>query len=285
VRAAERRELRTLAIALLASLLVWNLPFGGIAMYPFKLLATWMHELSHGIAMLLSGAGFDHILIYRDTSGLAYARSTAGPIGSAVIAAAGYMGTPVWGGVLLVASYDARTARRALLVLAALLVGTALFVVAPTKTEGGFGPWATGAMGAVVLVCAVALPARVRLFIAHFIAAQACCNALLDIRVLMRPSQVVGGQVAGASDAANMASATFGTTATWAVWFWAIVWLAWSLGVLFVALRISGERAARIATAGAPTTASPAGESDRDERRRSPVTAPAGTDPTEPAGT
>lgn len=285
MRAAERRELRTLAIALLASLLVWNLPFGGIAMYPFKLLATWMHELSHGIAMLLSGAGFDHILIYRDTSGLAYARSTAGPIGSAVIAAAGYMGTPVWGGVLLVASYDARTARRALLVLAALLVGTALFVVAPTKTEGGFGPWATGAMGAVVLVCAVALPARVRLFIAHFIAAQACCNALLDIRVLMRPSQVVGGQVAGASDAANMASATFGTTATWAVWFWAIVWLAWSLGVLFVALRISGERAARIATAGAPTTASPAGESDRDERRRSPVTAPAGTDPTEPAGT
>ena len=103
MRDAERRELRTLAVALLASLLVWNVPFGGIALYPFKLLATWMHELSHGIAMLLTGAGFDHILIYRDTSGLAYARSTAGPIGSAIIAAAGYMGTPVWGGVLLVA--------------------------------------------------------------------------------------------------------------------------------------------------------------------------------------
>jgi hypothetical protein len=285
VRDAERRELRTLAIALLASLLLWNVPFGGIALYPFKLLATWMHELSHGIAMLLTGAGFDHILIYRDTSGLAYARSTAGPIGAAVIAAAGYMGTPVWGGVLLVASYDARTARRALLVLAALLVGTALFVVAPTKTEGGFGPWVTGAIGAVVLVCAVALPARMRLLVAHFIAAQACCNALLDIRVLMRPHQVVGGQVAGASDAHNMAWATFGTHASWAVWFWAIVWLAWSLAVLFVALRVSGARAARTAALDAPTTASPAGESDRDARRRSPATAPARTDPTEPAGT
>jgi hypothetical protein len=285
VRDAERRELRTLAVALLVSLLVWNVPFGGIALYPFKLLATWMHELSHGIAMLLTGAGFDHILIYRDTSGLAYARSTAGPIGAAIIAAAGYMGTPVWGGVLLVASYDARTARRALLVLAALLVGTALFVVAPTKTEGGFGPWVTGAIGAVVLVCAVALPARMRLLVAHFIAAQACCNALLDIRVLMRPHQVVGGQVAGASDAHNMATATFGTTAPWAVWFWAIVWLAWSLAVLFVALRVSGARAARTEAAAAPATASPAGESDRDERRRSPVSAPAGTDPTEPAGT
>jgi hypothetical protein len=285
VRAAERRELRTLAVALLASLLVWNLPFGGVGLYPFKLLATWMHELSHGIAMLASGAGFDHILIYRDTSGLAYARSSAGPIGGAVIAAAGYMGTPVWGGVLLVASYDARTARRALLVLAALLVGTALFVVAPTTTEGGFGPWATGAIGAAVLVCAVALPARLRLLVAHFIAAQACCNALLDIRVLMRPSQVVGGQVAGASDAHNMAAATFGTTAPWAVWTWAIVWLAWSLAVLFVAFRVSGVRAARTAAAAAPTTASPRDESDRGERRRSPVSAPGGTDPTEPAGT
>ena len=33
MRDAERRELRTLAIALLASLLVWNVPFGGIALF------------------------------------------------------------------------------------------------------------------------------------------------------------------------------------------------------------------------------------------------------------
>jgi hypothetical protein len=42
----DRLELRTLAFALLASLLLWNLPFGGVLLYPFKLLATWLHELS-----------------------------------------------------------------------------------------------------------------------------------------------------------------------------------------------------------------------------------------------
>ena len=42
---------RALAIALLASLVLWNLPFGGFLLYPFKLLATWMHELSHGIVI------------------------------------------------------------------------------------------------------------------------------------------------------------------------------------------------------------------------------------------
>jgi hypothetical protein len=281
----DRREPRTLALALLGSLLLWNLPFGGVLLYPFKLLATWMHELSHGIAMLVTGAGFDHILIYRDTSGLAYARSSVGMFATAIIAAAGYMGTPVWGAVLLVTTHDARTARRALLVLAVLLVATAMFVVAPTKEEGGFGPWATGLMGGVVFACAIVLPARVRLFGAHFVAAQACCNALLDIRVLMRPSQVVGGQVAGGSDAHNMAIATFGTSAAWAVWTWAIIWLAWSLAVLFVALRISGSRAARSAARDGRPRASLRGESDRGGRRRSPASVPDETAPSEQAGT
>lgn len=235
-------ELRTLAFALLASLLLWNLPFGGVLLYPFKLIATWLHELSHGLAMLLTGAGFDHVLIYRDTSGLAYGESEAGGVGKAVIAAAGYMGTPLWGAVLLVVTPNARLARWALLLFAALLIGSAATVIG-TPDGDTFGPWAVGAIGTACTAAALAVPARWRLAIAHFIAAQSCINSILDIRVLLRPSQVVGGQVAGASDAHNMAAATFGTTATWAVWTWAIAWLLWSLGVLYVALRLSGSRA------------------------------------------
>jgi hypothetical protein len=242
VKPTDRLELRTLAFALLASLLLWNLPFGGVLLYPFKLLATWLHELSHGLAMLLTGVGFDRVLLYRDTSGLAYGSSEAGRLASAVIAAAGYMGTPLWGALLLVVSPDARWARRALLVLAALLVGTSLTAIDMPDGDR-FGPWAIGAIGGACAAAALVMPGRLRLAMAHFIAAQSCVDALLDIRVLLRPSQVVGGKIAGASDAHNMAQATFGTTATWAVWTWAIVWLLWSLAVLYVALRVSGERA------------------------------------------
>ena len=42
---------RALVIALLASLVLWNLPFGGLVLYPFKLFATWLHELSHGLSI------------------------------------------------------------------------------------------------------------------------------------------------------------------------------------------------------------------------------------------
>ena len=33
--------------------------------------------------------------------------------------------------------------------------------------------------------------------------------------------------------------------ADWAIWFWATAWLAWSLALLFVALRLARRRARR----------------------------------------
>jgi len=242
VNRADRAELRTLGIALLASLLLWNLPFGGVLLYPFKLLATWFHELSHALAMLVTGTGVDRVVLYRDTSGLAYSSGPQGPIARPIIAAAGYMGTSLWGAALLVVTPNDRAARVAMLVLAGLLGATALLVVDAPEGDT-FGPLVTAGIGAATAAVAVLVPGRWRVAVAHFVAAQLCVNALLDIRVLLRPAQVVNGVVAGASDAHTMASSTFGTHANWAVWFWAIAWLVWSLLVLFVALLVSGRRA------------------------------------------
>src|ERR1043165_5545145 len=149
----ESHELRTLAIALLASLVLWNLPFAGVLLYPFKVLATWLHELSHGLAMIITGSGFDRMVIYRDTSGLAYAYTSVGSFGTAIIAAAGYMGTPLWGAVLLVVTPDASSARKAMLVLAVLLIGTTILVIAPAPNGDTFGQWAVPAMGAGLALC------------------------------------------------------------------------------------------------------------------------------------
>ena len=281
--APDRLEMRTLAIALLASLLLWNLPFGGVLLYPFKLLATWLHELSHGLAMFLTGTGFDRIIIYRDTSGLAYMSTRPGPIAMAVIAGAGYMGTPLWGALLLVVTPSPRTSRLAMLVLAGLLAMTALLVIDPG--EDGFGPWSVAAIAAAFVAAALVLPGRWRVAVAHFVAAQACVNALLDIRVLLRPSQVVNGQDAGASDAHNMAFATFGTTDRWAVWTWAFTWLVWSLVVLYIALRLSGSRALANVAPFESARVSPRDGSGRGERRRSRETARDGTGRSGPAGT
>jgi hypothetical protein len=279
----DRLELRTVAIALLASLLLWNLPFGGVLLYPFKLLATWLHEMTHGVMMILTGNGLKSVVIYRDTSGLAHAAGQAGPTALAFIAPAGYMGTSLWGAVLLVATHDAKSARNALLVLAGLLAITAILVI-DTPNNETFGLWAVWGMATVIATMAIALPARWRIAVAHFIAAQSCVNAVLDIRVLFRPEQIVNG-VPTESDAHTMARTTFGTTDQWALWLWAGIWLAWSLGVLYVALRVSGSRALANVAPFVRSTASPRDGSDRDEHRHSPETAPDRTTRSGPADT
>ena len=240
----ERLQHRTLALALLVSLVLWNLPFGGVLLYPFKIFGTWLHELSHALVMLITGTGVDRVLIYGDGSGLAYPASGAGPFAAAVIAAAGYMGTPLWGAALFVATPTGLAARRAMLILAALLAITAVLVMG-----NPFGQGAVAGLAVAFVVLALVLPERWRVIVAHFVAAQACVDAVLDIRVLFRPAQVVDGIAARASDAHSMANVTFGTTDDWAVRLWVVIWLVWSLAVLYAALRYSDRRAARRAAA------------------------------------
>jgi hypothetical protein len=157
--------------------------------------------------------------------------------------------------VLLVATPTARTARWALIAIAVLMLATVVFALVPTPEEGNFGLLAIADIAVGLVALAIVLPPRWRVFVAHFIAAQSCVNALLDIRVLLRPMQAVNGLLTGTSDATAMADNTFGTREPWAVWFWAIVWLAWSLAVLFAALRLSVWRADRSAARDDPPTA------------------------------
>jgi hypothetical protein len=244
---------RAIAIGLLVSLALWHLPFGGLLLYPFKLLATWMHEMSHGLVMLISGAGFDRMEIYRDTSGLAFGQSGVARPGRAAIAAAGYMGTPLCGAVLLVLGQSRQSARRILAALGALMaLSTAIWI------HNDFGVAAMSASAATLLGLAAfatwadraARPGQARrlgrfaaVWLVNFVAAQACINALLDIRVLFRPNLVVNGRAMGHSDAHDMATAAGGSPALWAA-----LWLLWSLALLFVALRLIHQRQTMIQT-------------------------------------
>ncbi len=219
---------RALILALLSSLLLWNLPFGGLVLYPFKLLATWLHEMSHGAVMLLSGAGFEHLKIFSDTSGIAQAQHSVGVAGRAAIHSAGYMGTSLFGAVLLVLGQTRPGARS---ILAAL--GAALGLSGVIWIENSFGQ-SVAYIGCAICVAISLVPSeRVAILVTNFVAVQACINSVLDIRVLFRTDMVINGQVAGASDAHNMAAATFGSH-----WLWASVWLAWSCLCFYVALRV-----------------------------------------------
>jgi hypothetical protein len=234
---SDPRTLRGLGLALIASLLLGQLPYGGFALYPFKIIATWIHELSHGIMMLVTGVGFDRMDLFPDGSGLSYARSLPSPVQEAVIAPAGYMGTPLLGAAMLVAGQRARGARWSLAIVGAAMAACALVVV-----SNPFGQTAIAVIGAVVLGVALLAPARVAIGAAMLLAGQMCVNAVLDLRVLFRPVMVVDGKIERGSDADAMAETTLGTDSPWGARLWALLWLLWSLALLYAAIRIARRR-------------------------------------------
>ncbi len=51
---------------------VWHLPGRNYILYPFTIMATWFHEMGHGLMALFPGGSFSKLLIFHDGSGVAY---------------------------------------------------------------------------------------------------------------------------------------------------------------------------------------------------------------------
>jgi hypothetical protein len=111
--AVDRMGLTWLIAAAIATIVLWQLPGGAYILYPFTILATWFHEMSHGLMALLLGGQFRKLEIFGDGSGVAtYAMSLSlAPIGPALVAAAGPMGPPIAGSALILASRSFKTQR------------------------------------------------------------------------------------------------------------------------------------------------------------------------------
>ncbi|MBI4510493.1 MAG: M50 family metallopeptidase [Deltaproteobacteria bacterium] len=229
---------RLLLLSLLLTLLLWNVPYGHVALYPFKLFATWLHEFSHGLAMIACGAGFARMEIFQDTSGLAFPSRAVAPYAQALISSAGYLGTAFFGAALLVVGRTQNGARRSLFVLGVLHLGSAAGFV-----RNPFGIMAVGLFGVLLLAVAFRAGMRACGFLVNLLAAQSCTNAVLDIRVLFGPAMLVNGRPHGQSDAHVVARSLGGP-----YWLWAGLWLTWSFVLFYSALRYVKVKGAAHAT-------------------------------------
>jgi hypothetical protein len=208
-----------------AAVAVLNLvPYGGIALYPLALFATWIHELSHAAAALALGADLRGLVVRPDTSGLAtYAFDPAsfGTASRAITASAGYLGTAIGAAALLSFGARPKTHRPALLALAFLLVASVILWV-----RTAFGVAALLGLAAALGFLALRRSPAVARWTLWLLGIQTGLNALLDLRALYL--------VSGPTDARTM-SQVVGLPA----FFWATLWLA--VGGLIV-----GRAAARI---------------------------------------
>ena len=114
----------TLAGTFVLVALLWNTP----VMWPLRILVVFFHEISHGLAAILTGGSIARITFESNEGGRAW---LAG--GNGFLAAnAGYLGSFLWGSALILASAHTRRDRVVTLLLAAVLgVITILYVRNP----------------------------------------------------------------------------------------------------------------------------------------------------------
>src|ERR1044071_4227352 len=108
------------ALTLLTTVAVyvlWNTP----VVYPLQIFVVFLHEISHGLAAVLTGGSIERIVLSANEGGACYTRG-----GSRFLtASAGYLGSVLWGALFLVVGARTRADR-------ALVCAVGVFVAAIT---------------------------------------------------------------------------------------------------------------------------------------------------------
>ena len=208
----DRKERMALLLGIAAaSILLWQTTLGSLLLYPFTILATWFHEMGHGLAAMLAGRRFDRLLIFADGSGVALSSGPADGYGltDALVAASGPLGPAIAGALLIMASRSPRAARIALAVLgAALIASTAIWVRSPT------GWLVLPALGLGMALLALRGSPAWRGFAVQLLGVQAAISAWQQLDYLFSPGGNVGGEL-HRSDTGAIADALL-----LPYWFW-----------------------------------------------------------------
>ena len=128
LRPSERARL-VLGVSVVATLLLYVVPYGYVLAYPLMLLSTLVHEMGHGLAALLVGGSFHQFQMWPDGSGVAMWSAEPSRLRLAVVAAGGLLGPASAAAVGFAAGRTARGARRFLHVITILLALSLVLVV------------------------------------------------------------------------------------------------------------------------------------------------------------
>ncbi len=232
-RQDQRQRVALLLGIALASILLWQTTLGSLLLYPFTILATWFHEMGHGIAAMLSGRGFERLLIFADGSGVALSLRPADGyrLTDALVAASGPLGPAIAGALLIVSSRSPTATRYALAVLgAALVLSTLIWVRSPT------GWLVLPALGVAMVGVALRASLAWRRFAIQLLGVQAAISAWQQFDYLFSPGGNVGGEL-HRSDTGAIADVLL-----LPYWFWGAIISAAILALLWGSFRLAFRR-------------------------------------------
>ena len=212
--------------ACIVMLILMNFQTGRYVLYPFKLFATWVHEMCHGTAAILVGGKVAYLQIFHDGSGLCYYYVDGVNWKRAFVSSAGYTGTAFWGCILLLF-------RRTTLgpTIGTIGFGIAILLSCALYVRNTFGLIVLCIEGLFLVMGGWFLPAEWVDNLYAFLAATCSMNALLDIQNLFGSGQgYVGGELQNTD--AHTVSEYWGNDYR----FWATMWLVFAIVMTLIGL-------------------------------------------------
>jgi hypothetical protein len=220
---------------LLALLAVTFVFWDSLALYPVKAFVVLLHELGHGLAAVLTGGRIERIELSSDLGGVCWSRGGW----RLLVLPAGYLGSMLFGGLILLAAARSRNDRALAFGLGlGVLALTAVFV--RTLFGVGFGL----AFGAALILAAWWLPSTANDLLLRFLGLVSILYAVIDIK-----EDLISRTVPG-SDAYAMSRELFLPPL-----FWGVLWMALAVVAagIFLFLASRGE------TSGPPGVTLPRG--------------------------
>ncbi|WP_394147083.1 M50 family metallopeptidase [Shewanella atlantica] len=199
-------------IELVFALVITRLPYISV---PFKWLESYFHELSHGLATLLTGGVVSHIQLFPNGAGLCFSQGGA-PV---VIGFSGYLGAALWGYLIFILATWPKGIRLSFALLGSAVVITTLM-------------WGRDPLTITILAClAVLFLLPLKLSHNRFLGSALRVMALMImLNALASPTVLFG--LSGKGDAAMLASQTWIPA-----WIWVMTWLAISAVMLLLCWR------------------------------------------------
>lgn len=192
-----------IAAAVVVMVVSHLVPFGDTILYPFTLMATWVHEMGHGLTALLVGGSFESLDVFANGSGLAHVSAPA-PWQHAAYAAGGLVAPPIVGALILALGRGPARARIALGALALVMA-----ISLPVWVRSVAGWIALPLLVLVIGYFAVKAGPIVRTIAAQFVGLLLALDTLTGIDYLFTGSATVDG-VERPSDVALIADALGG---------------------------------------------------------------------------
>eukprot|EP01080_Neovahlkampfia_damariscottae_P006822 gene6822-10987_t len=223
-----------LLVCAIFTMLLWRIPFGNYVLYPFTILATWFHEMSHGLTALLSGFTFEKLILYEDGSGVAYyyTPQNANKLKLALVAAMGPMSGPIVGSFfILIRCLHLQMSRVCLILLSICLMLSDVFVV-----RSNFGLIIVGLLALIFLIVGVLFPLWFQVFFVDFLGTQICISTFSDIDYIFTYQVEIDGKKMLSDTGAIQQNLLL------PYWFWASSMIAVSIFLLTLSLYISYKK-------------------------------------------